>query len=155
MSHTSTIKSVKILDLQALRQACEELKRTQGVDLTLIENHVPRAYSQGQLKAADLCIQLNDGEYDVGLYKTTDGSYEARCDFYTGDVEKQLGANREQLSLHTNLTGEERTQAQLGKLYQFYSVKAAENAIIRKGGSCQRQTQQDGTIQLVMVMQAA
>lgn len=152
MSHTATIDTIKIVDINALRKACDELRRTHGVDLTVKDNHKPRAWyedQEGMSEPANVCIVLNDSKYDVGIYKKADGTYEARCDFYSGDIERALGADVKGMG---SLSKEQRTQAKLGKLYQLYAVNAAENAIVREGGHCTRTVTSDGSIQLQMVV---
>lgn len=143
MSHTTTINSVVISDMAALNAAIEELKDS-GVNCQLLENARPRAYyaEQSGLGNAPLVIRLLDSKYDVGLYDNGDGGYEARCDFWNGDVERQLGNEPE--------APEMAQQAKLGKLFQTYAVCAAENHAAMNGYSTQRHQKDDGTVQLVL-----
>lgn len=138
MSHTTTIDAIKITDVQALRSACNELKAS-GVNVDLIENATPRAYSTGQMSQADFVVKLNDTKFDVGLYKQ-DNEYVAKCDFWNGYVESVLGAPQG--------AGESPQQAKLGKLYQAYAVNAAENAAVQQGYTVQRSEQADGSMLL-------
>lgn len=143
MSHTTTIKSVVISDKNALRAAVEELK-SHGVRCELLENVKPRAYysNQANMGVAPLVIHLADAAYDVGLYDSGDGTYEARTDFYGGSVKRVLGVDTKNKA--------EQEQAQLGKLYQYYGVCAAENQAAMQGFSTSRSTKADGTVQLVL-----
>lgn len=145
MSHTSTINSVVFTDVGALQSAIRELQ-AEGVSCTLLENAVPRAYSTNQegMGKAPYVIQLRDARYDIGLYMNEDlGGYEARTDFWRGEVENVLGARCEE--------GGNLGQAKMGKLYQKYAVCATENQAALQGYSSSRHTKEDGTVQLVLV----
>ena len=152
MSHTSTIKGVTIRDVHALRAACNELKNKQGVNLTLAENVTPRAYysngrQQGMEQPAPFVIQLHNGRYDVGLYKTEDGKgYEARCDLWGGDISKDLGV--------TDSKCTDQNQRALGKLYNLYSVHAAMRAAAAQGQQVERLDRADGSVQLMVKIAA-
>lgn len=141
MSHTTAIKAVKIQSIGALQSAIAELQST-GIRVELKANATPRAYSHNQagLGLADYVIVLADAQYDVGLYKQEDGSYEARTDFWRGSVEAILGAKAHK--------PENAEQAKMGKLFQTYAVHAALEAARRKGLTARRIVKDDGTIQL-------
>ncbi len=142
ISHTSTIRSIKIQSITALRTAVTELAAT-GVKCTLLENATPRGYSPNQvgMGPADFVIKLADSTYDIGLYKTEHG-YEARTDWFMGSVEKVLGA--------PPTCPEASEQAKLGKLFQMYGVAAATEQARRKGLSVRRFNKEDGTICLAL-----
>ena len=148
MSHTSAISSVIITDLNALRAAISELKG-QGVNCDLLENAKPRAYYADQqgMGQAPYVVRLNDGPYDVGLYRNqADTGYEAKFDTYGGHVARYLGAET---------TGEEsRAQGAMGKLLNLYAVQAATREATRKGYRVQRINQPNGGVQL-QIRQAA
>lgn len=141
MSHTSTVKSIKIQSVTALRAAVAELAQS-GVRCSLVENAVPRAFydNQAGMGKADFVVKLDAAKYDIGLYKTADGSYEARTDFFGGSVAQSLGAPAS--------CPETREQAQMGKLFQMYGVHAATEAARKKGHMVRRVNKQDGTIAL-------
>lgn len=141
MSHTTSIKAIKIQSVSALRAAVEELNKT-GVKMSLVPNETPRAYFQNQtgLGKADYVIKLDGAKYDIGLYKQPDGSLEARTDFWAGSVESVLGAKPR--------TQENAEQAKMGKLFQMYGVHAATETARRQGHSVRRITKSDGTIAL-------
>lgn len=143
MSHTTAINSVVITDLAALNAAVEELRQN-GVRCELINNATPRAYydSQQGMGEAPMVLKLHDAQYDVGLYPTESGGYEARTDFWAGEVERVLGNPAE--------SPEQREQAKLGKLFQTYAVCAAENHAAMNGYSTMRDVKDDGTVQLVL-----
>lgn len=145
MSHTASIKSIKIQSVAALRAAVEELNRT-GTKMSLVPNAQPRSYysahgmEQAGMGKADFVIKLDGAAYDIGLYKQTDGSFEARTDFWMGSVEKVLGA--------TARTPENVEQAKMGKLLQMYGIHAATETARRQGHMVRRINKADGTIAL-------
>jgi hypothetical protein len=134
MSHTTKIKTVPIKDRAALEAAVQELI-ADGVRCSLTENKAPRMYRRDQFKGdtgkatADLCLELHDGEYDVGFVLQGDGSYEIVFDSWAGNVHKFLGAKAGKHA-HSGLNG---TQADLGGLMQLYSKHAAINAAVAQG----------------------
>jgi hypothetical protein len=141
MSHTSTINSVVIADKHAVTAAIAELKAN-GVNCELLENAKPRAYysNQSGMGEAEMVINLKDSRYDVGLYKNEQGTYEARCDLWGGDIAKNLGVPA---------TGDTpREQAALGKFFSTYAAHAAQRKAIQQGYSVRRINNKDGSIQL-------
>lgn len=133
MSHTTSIKAVKIQDIDALRAAIAEMNQS-GMRLALETGGKPRAYSVNQagMGEADYVIRVPEATYDIGLYKQEDGSFEARTDFWGGSIERALGGKA------TN--AERREQAKLGKLFQMYGVHVAMIQARRKGLSVRRMT---------------
>lgn len=140
MSHTTSIKSIKIQSVTALQAAITEMQQA-GMKISLVPNATPRAYyaNQAGMGQADFVIKLDDAPYDVGLYKTDDG-YEARTDFFQGHVERILGAQARSAATAQ--------QAKLGKMYQLYGVHATMEQCRRKGQSVRRVVKADGTIAL-------
>lgn len=140
MSHTATVKSIKIQSVTALRAAVAEMAAS-GIKCSLIENATPRAYfaNQAGMGKADFVLKLDDSPYDVGLYKTDDG-YEARTDFFAGHINKVIGG--------VCRNPDAREQAQMGKLFQMYGVAAATEAARKKGHMVRQIARQDGTIAL-------
>lgn len=143
MSHTSSVKSIVISNVEALRAAVEELNAS-GVRCALKENASPRAYYAGQagLGKADYVLELKDSRYDVGFYKSENGGYEVRTDFWGKDVEAKLGAKA---------SGPGKSeQAKLGKLFQTYGIHAAMQEARKKGLMATRQKGADGREQVVV-----
>lgn len=151
MSHTSTISTVTIVDVHALRAAVQELKDKQGVNLTLEEDAMPRAYygsgrQPGMEENAPFVLRLHDARYDVGLYRNAeDNGYEARCDLYDGGIQAALGVQSSECT---------RSEAALGKLYNLYSVHAATRAAAAQGHQVQRIDKENGEVQLVVNLAA-
>lgn len=141
MSHTTSIKSIKITSLSALRAAVAELN-TSGIKCSLVQDAKPRAYfdNQAGMGQADFVIKLDGAAYDIGLYKQSDGSYEARTDFWGGSVERILGAKPR--------AQENAQQAKMGRLFQMYGIHAATETARRQGHSVRRITKADGTVAL-------
>lgn len=127
MSHTTTIRSVKVTDLDALRKAVADLKNS-GVDCDLVENAQPRMYFGNQSGKCEYMLRLNKGRYDVGFQKQKDGSYAPIFDEYQNYVGSQIGAK---CALPT--TAEGRAQHQIGQLMQGYAKHAAINAATQRG----------------------
>lgn len=142
MSHTSVVKAIVIQSISALNAAIAELNKN-GVQCTLTQNSVPRAFysNQAGMGKADYVIGLPGGRYDVGLYKTANG-FEARTDFWGGDVERQLGA--------VASDPKNKEQAKMGKLFQLYGVHAAMEEARKKGLQARRQKGADGREQVVI-----
>jgi hypothetical protein len=143
MSHTSSVKSIAITNVEALRAAVTELNSL-GVSCELLENASPRAYfsNQAGLGQADFVLKLHKSRYDVGFYRTEQGGYEVRTDFWGQDVKNQLGAKA---------SGPGKAeQAQLGKLFQAYGIHAAMGEARRRGLQATRQKGADGVEQVVV-----
>lgn len=142
MSHTASVKAIRIVSISALRAAVTEMAQ-KGIRVTLAENAKPRAYYDNQqgMGVAPYVLQLADAKYDVGIYPCADGNgYEARTDFFLGSVEKILGA--------TPSSPEAALQAKMGRFFQQYSVCATEEAARKKGLMVRRMEREDGTVAL-------
>lgn len=142
MSHTTSIKAIKIQSITALQAAIAELNQM-GVRLTLTANQTPRAYFSNQqgMGKADYVIQLADAKYDIGLYKDEQGGgYEARTDFWNGEVERVLGAQAR--------TPENALQAKMGRLFQTYGIHATMEQARKRGQTVRRIAKADGTVAL-------
>lgn len=142
MSHTSSIRSIKITSITALRSAIEELS-LEGIRCSLVEGGTPRAYftNQAGMGKADYVVSLPTCKFDIGLYKGNDGSYEARTDWFGGDIERLFGAPAS--------TPESSEQARMGKLFQRYAVCAAQEVAKKKGLMTRRVVKEGGAIALV------
>lgn len=147
MSHNTTIGQIIFADVGALRAAADELQQ-RGINCDLIENAIPRAYSQNQLPRADLVLRLNAGRFDVGFYKEgEDDHYTAKADLWGGHVADQIGTPREE--------GISQAEADLGQLRHAYAAHATMNQVVRQGGTVQRIDNEDGSTQLVVQNLAA
>lgn len=145
MSHTTTIRGVKITDIAALRSAVAELQ-AQGVNCTLMENTKPRMYYANQHGVCPYVLRLDNSPYDVGFDQQEDGSYVPVFDEWAGKVRGQIGA-----TCPLPNTEEGRAQHAIGRLMQGYAKHAAMNAALAQGymiESCE--TDQQGNVQLVL-----
>ena len=133
MSHTSSIKSVKIVSVDALRAAVFELASS-GIKCSLIENATPRAYFKDQqgMGKANYVLRLDNANYDVGFYRQEDGSYEPRTDFFGGTVAREIGGQA--------TSSEKQEQAQMGKLFQAYAIHATIEQARKRGQAVMRHT---------------
>lgn len=122
MSHTSVLKTIKIVNIDALRAAAEYLKE-QGVNCELVENAKPRMYYDNQHGKCDYVLKLKDCVYDVGFDKQADGSYAPVFDSWGQHLQKQIGLP---LSCPMPNTEEERQAAAITRLLDCYAIHAAK-----------------------------
>lgn len=127
MSHTTTIKTVKITNVQALHKAVAELK-AKGVNCELVENARPRMYYDHQQVLCPYVLKLPGTKYDVGFEKQEDGSFAPIFDEYQGYVSSQIGAK-----CALPKTAEGRSQHAIGQLMQGYAKHAAIDAAVSQG----------------------
>lgn len=145
MSHTTTLKSVVIRDVSALRSAIEAL-RQEGVNCELREGAKPRMYYGNQHGKCDYVLHLGDSPYDVGFDRQKDGSYVPVFDEFARHVAKQIGA-----ACPLPDTAEGRIQHQIGKFMQLYSMNAARNAALAQGYMVESMTTDaDGNIHMTL-----
>lgn len=146
MSHTTTIGTVKITDIDALRAAVAELQST-GVQCELVERQKPRMYFDNQHGVCDYVLKLPNSPYDVGFDKQKDGSYAPVTDLHGNHVGKQIGA----MNCAIPNTQSGRAQHAIGRLMQNYAKNAAMNAARRAGHSVARSFIDDqGNAQVVL-----
>lgn len=145
ISHTTTIGTVAITDIAALRAAVNDLKNS-GVQCELAEKTKPRMYFNHQEVQCDYVLKLPMSKYDVGFQKQENGTYLPMTDLYGNHVAGQLGA-----SCPMPQSQEGRAQHAVGKLMQGYARHAATNAARAKGYTVERSfTDKDGNAQLVL-----
>lgn len=156
MSHTSTIESIRFMDIDAVEMAVNELREKHGVRLRFERNLKPRAYypdQEGMTEPAPYCIVVEDAKYDIGLYPAADGQgYEARYDTFDYPVEAgirhYIGAEVEQQD-SAELGYSANDQAAAGKLYNLYSIHATMRRAFALGYSdVQRVETPDGRTQV-------
>ena len=123
MSHFTTIQT-QVRDVDALAAACDEL------GLKLVRDADARGYGTNR-RHGDLVIQIESGPYDVALNRQQDGTYALATDWWGSHVEKVVGKG-------------------YGRLLQLYGVHKAQAEARRKGLTCRRRQQRDGSIKLVI-----
>ena len=122
MSHFTTIQT-QIKDIEALREACQEL------GLELLPNAEARGYGSARQRG-EFVIRLK-GPYDVALHRQTDSTYGLSTDWWDGHVEKEVGSN-------------------YGRLLQLYAVHKTAREARKRGLSLQRTLRTDGSIKLTI-----
>ena len=120
MSHFTTIET-QILDIEAFRAACAELK------LPLLENTQARGYGDNQ-HHGEYVVRLN-GPFDIAVCRQANGHYSLVADEWEGHVEREAGKN-------------------YSRLLQMYGVYKATREAQKRGLSVQRKQLANGTIKL-------
>lgn len=127
MSHTTTLKSIAIKDIDALQSAAAEMQEA-GVNCSLVANAKPRMYYANQHGNCAYVLKLEDAPYDVGFEAQEDGSYAPVFDEWQNRVHNQIGA-----SCPMPDSPEGRTQRQIGRFLQSYAKHAAINSACASG----------------------
>lgn len=126
MSHTTTLKGIKIVDIAALEEAVEYIANVEGKKVSLLRNTRPRMYSREQEVMCDYVVKL-PGPYDVGFERQSDGSYAPLFDSYLGHVRAAIGAP-------TGITDKNNPNLlNISKLVDLYGVHAAQNQLAKDG----------------------
>lgn len=136
MSHTTTIKTVPLRSRTAIAAAVEELNKN-GVRCKLTENKAPRMYRANQFKLdtgkqhADLCLELQDGQYDVGfVWNEKDQKFDVVFDSWANNTAKFLGAKGATKQARGGLNG---TDADIGYFVQLYTKHAVSEQAAAEG----------------------
>lgn len=149
MSHTTTLKGVKIMDRKAIEQAVTDLKAA-GVKVELKLNAVPRMYydhQQAEVGKCDYVLHLPQSRYDVGLkWNEKAKEFDVIFDEFMGDVRNQIGAacpldNQDRKAEHA-----------IGRFSQRYGVNAAKNMARSQGYFPVEKTAADGTVHLEIAL---
>lgn len=123
MSHFTTIQT-QVRDLDALREACEDL------GLQLLSGVTCRGYAGAARKAAHV-IRLK-GPYDIAVDPVPEGNgFTLTCDWWDGHVEKETGP-------------------QHGRLLQAYGVRKTIREARQRGLRVNRKLEADGSILLML-----
>ncbi len=148
MSHTTTIKSVVIRDVAALKKTVLDLQ-SKGVKCSLVENAVPAMYYNNQVGKCEYVLRLDDAlyagkRYDIGFQKQADGTYATVFDDWGRAISGQVGA-----ACPMPNTPEGKAQHIIGQLLQGYAVNAAINAAVSQGYVVEgHTTDADGNVHL-------
>jgi hypothetical protein len=130
MSHTTTLRTIKINNTTALKESVEYLQ-SQGIQCELLEDTKPRMYYQNQHGKCDFVLRLKDSEYDIGFDKQTDGSYAPVFDSWAGHIAKQVGIPT---SCKVPQSAEEKQVAAVSRLLDCYAVHAAKQELMEDNG---------------------
>ena len=128
MSHTTTLKTIKIVDIEALEDAVSFLAK-EGVRVSFHKNTRPRMYYERQQVMCDYVVKIAGCPYDVGFEKQADGSYAPIFDAWDGHIRQAIGAASGILGASV----EEETMLNISRLVDLYGVHAARNQLSKDG----------------------
>lgn len=147
MSHTTTLKSLVIRDVDAIKSAVADLQK-KGVKCRLVENERPRMYYATQHKECAYVLKLDDSAYDVGFDRQPDGTYTPVFDEWRGYVANAIGAAGANAK-----TAEERALAAIGQFSQGYATHAAINQAVMAGYSVDSvETDAEGNVHVMIAV---
>jgi hypothetical protein len=125
MSHTTTLKGLKFVDMVALQQAVDYLRDIEGIrNISLVQNSRPRMYYREQEVMCDYVVKL-PGKYDVGFVKQSDGTYAPIFDEFQNYVREWIGAPPS--------VKEGGPVLHISRLADLYGVHAAKNQLAQDG----------------------
>ena len=136
MSHTTTLKGVKITSVSALRAAVAAL-REKGRNIELVENAKPRMYYDNQEGNCPFVLKLKDARYDVGLRMAEDGSYTPVLDTWGGHVSRELQNPK------CDLKQGQAAEAAISLFTQEYAKAASTEAMLDQGFHVAEETQDE------------
>lgn len=157
MSHNVEIKGVKITDISVVERALAELNRENGTHFYVdkSEKATMRGW-RGARNRADVVICNPDGQYDIGLNKQADGSYNMIAENLGGhDFGEHLGTEEGAMTIEGKVCdvrdkwGNLSAQGMTGRLVQMINVVTAEDAAASQGYMVERTKGEDGIIELV------
>ena len=156
MSHTTTVKTVQIKSVSALKKMAINLKN-KGLNVELVENAVPRMYYKDQIartlkkssapmqyhsnvEECDFVLVVKDSYYDIGFLKNVDGEYVPLFDNFSFPSPYHMGdIHRKPLIEITGVTAPKSTPKKeiinysIGKVLQEYSLCATVEACEEAG----------------------
>lgn len=136
MSHTTTLKTIEIRDMDAVKNAVAELV-SKGIDCTIEYKAKPGMYYRNQEGQCDFVLRLpgakghgHEGrtQYDIGFRLQADGSYAMLFDDFDNALRKVIGASCPMPS-----SPEGKAQHAIAQFTQLYGKHAAINAAIAQG----------------------
>lgn len=156
MSHTTTLRSIKITDMSAVEAAVSELKSL-GINCELVRNQQPGMYYENQQGNCDYVLRLptargrgarGQTQYDIGFTKAADGSYDMVFDDFNNALRNVLGA-----ACPMPTTPEGVAQHAIGKFTQLYAKHATINAAISQGYQIEGTSyDEQGNLQLMIAV---
>jgi len=152
MSHNVTVKGAVFDDVSLMEAAVASLQ-AEGLNIEFVQENASIRGWVGQRSNVAAAIKLNDHQYDIGFNVNDDGQYVAFGESY---LTQGRGAHLSPLGVHqayTNIEGDtvqpDEATRLLGKFAMHYNVCKAEEQMATQGLSCERDVQEDGTIQLI------
>jgi hypothetical protein len=138
MSHNVTVDSIKITDIDALRDAASELQN-KGINISIEENAYARSYNTATSGNYPVVVKLHDSPYDIGLRAGENGTYSPVFDPFASHIKNQIGIKDNVLG---ELVGDACSlndpKVHIGQLMQMYGVCKAEREAATQGLSVQR-----------------
>ena len=128
ISHTTTLKTVVINDIDALEETVQYLNNI-GTKCSLLKNQRPRMYYENQHGVCDYILRIDDCSYDVGFAKQEDGSYLPVFDSYANILRRKIGAP---MKIAPESIEDYQVLA-VSKLLDLYGVHAAKNQLEQDG----------------------
>jgi len=135
MSHTSTVDTVAITSVSALRAAVQALQKS-GIRAELVEKAAPRLYYKDQLRRkghpseiCDYVFSLADCYYDIGLRRKPNGNLEPLFDTHPGSTPYHTGGSAPLSKVVGN------SDNAIGQFVQEYSKAATIEAAESQGFS--------------------
>lgn len=144
MSHTTRVKAVKVLDLNALEAATANFARERGVNISFERNAPVRLWST--TPKVDAVIKVPGTWFDLGFERQDDGSYTPIFDAHGGYLAKVLGGGRELAK-----TPEEQMLSNIGGIMAAYAREVLVRTAQAQGALVHEFVAPDGT----MVLQIA
>lgn len=128
MSHTTTVKSVIIKDLNALEQAVHSINKLEGMSLSFRRNGKVRLWSESRDVAASIDIPGVGQGLNVGFEGNQKIGYTPIFDAHGGWIAEYLGAGQ-----HIAKTTEEKNLSNIGKLMQAYAAEVVRGEAMDLG----------------------
>ena len=146
MSHVTTIDTVPIKDIDAVKKAVKELKKL-GVSCELLKDSRPRMYFNSHEELCDYVIKLNESPYDIGLRRKEDEGkfkeYELIFDGYKNHICKLVGYTDKKQD-------EDKHLRHVGQFTKLYSKHATINQAKKQGYRVTTKQNKDGSLNLVL-----
>lgn len=122
MSHTTTIKSVKVTDIPALERAVEHLNRTEGLGLRIRHHASCTLWFEQRPCRVVIDVPGVSRGLNVGFEGSEATGLTPVMDTHGGWIAKKLGAGASIAQ-----TAEERNLAAIGKLMHAYAVETVRS----------------------------
>lgn len=141
MSHTTRVKAVKVLDLNALEAAVQNFARERKVNISFERNAPVRLWST--TPKVDAVVKVPGTRFDLGFERQEDGSYTPVFDAHGGYLAAVLGGGRELAK-----TPEEHMLSQIGGIMQAYTREVLMRTAHAQGALVSEHIAADGTVVL-------
>ena len=144
MSHTTTVKSIKVTDLAVLERAVTRLAQQKGVDLRFERDSQCRLWFNSPVMPA--VVKVPGCKFDVGFKANEDGTYSPQFDAHGGWLYPYTGGGAEIAE-----TSDEKKLSMIGGLMQAYAIEAVNNVAGNSNAMVQENWNSD-TGEMVMLV---